>query len=121
MLHFLDRFLVFVLAECADAPVAIHARMQEILVDRGQFVPELGIEELDDLLVRLHGISFSRVWKILFSLFSHARSYCRCIFMVAVIGTTSSDTVKCPVNRHSWIRLSRMRMVLIFVAIINHA
>ncbi|SOZ24721.1 hypothetical protein CBM2608_A50065 [Cupriavidus taiwanensis] len=54
VLHFADRFLVLHLAELLQAPVAIHAGVQEILVDRGQLVLELGVEMLDDLLVTFH-------------------------------------------------------------------
>src|SRR5699024_4422904 len=37
------------------APVAVHARVQEILVDRGQLIGERAVEKLDDLGVALHG------------------------------------------------------------------
>ena len=38
-----------------QAPVTIHAGMQEILVDGGQFVGQLRIEQLDDFFIALHG------------------------------------------------------------------
>jgi hypothetical protein len=60
VLHLLDRFLVFVAAELGDAPVPQHARMQEVLVDGGQLVGELGVQVLDDLGIAQHRGSPSR-------------------------------------------------------------
>src|SRR5690606_5595272 len=59
VLHLVDRFLVLVLRPAPQPPVLEHLGVQEILVDRGQFVVERLVEELDDLLVALHaGASF---------------------------------------------------------------
>ncbi len=54
MLHLVDRLLVGVLAELAQAPVFEHAGVQEVLVDRRQLVPEDGIEVTQDGRVTLH-------------------------------------------------------------------
>ncbi|MNN74460.1 hypothetical protein D3C81_1906620 [compost metagenome] len=54
VLHFADRFLVLDITELLQAPVPIHAGVEEILVDRGQLVLELGVQMLDDLLVTFH-------------------------------------------------------------------
>ncbi|MNT17309.1 hypothetical protein D3C72_1524520 [compost metagenome] len=56
--HFADRFFVFLLAQLFQAPVLVHARMQEVLVDGRQFVGELCVEHADDFFIALHGISF---------------------------------------------------------------
>ena len=55
VMHFLDRFLVLMLGQLADAPVLEHARVQEVLVDRCQFVLEAKVQELDDFGVAFHG------------------------------------------------------------------
>jgi hypothetical protein len=55
VVHFLDRFLVLVLAQRGEAPVLVHAGMQEILVDRGQLIDQAFVEQLDDFLVAFHG------------------------------------------------------------------
>jgi len=60
VLHLLDRLVVLVLAEALETPVLVHARMQEVLVDRGQLDGELLVEELDDLLVAFHVASWGR-------------------------------------------------------------
>ena len=54
MLHLIDGFLVFVLAEFAQAPVLVHARVQEVLVDGDQLVAKNLVEMLNDLLVAFH-------------------------------------------------------------------
>ncbi|MNL14897.1 hypothetical protein D3C87_1358580 [compost metagenome] len=54
VLHFADRFLVLDITELLQAPVPIHAGVEEILVDRGQLVLELGVQMLDDFLVTFH-------------------------------------------------------------------
>ena len=48
VLHGLDRFFVFTLAELFQAPVVVHARMQEVLIDRDQFIGKDFVELLDD-------------------------------------------------------------------------
>jgi len=55
MLHFVDGFLLLVRFELLQAPVAEHAGMQEILVDRGELVAEHLVQVLDDFLVAFHG------------------------------------------------------------------
>ena len=54
MLHLVDRFVVLVLAELGDAPMLQHPGMQEILVDRGQFVGELNVQVFDHLRISQH-------------------------------------------------------------------
>src|SRR5271170_2626492 len=58
MLHFVDRCLALVPTELGQAPVDKHSGMQEILVDRSQFVGKNGVEVPDDLDVTLH-VAFS--------------------------------------------------------------
>jgi hypothetical protein len=53
--HFLDRFVVFMLAQRDSAPVLVHAGMQEILVDGGEFHRQCLVQILDDFLVAFHG------------------------------------------------------------------
>jgi hypothetical protein len=55
MLHLVDRFVAFEFGQLLHAPMVEQAIMQPILVDRGQFVLERGIEEVDDLRIALHG------------------------------------------------------------------
>jgi bacterioferritin len=55
MLHFADRLFVFLLAQLFQSPVPVHAGMQKVLVDRGEFIGELRIEQLDDVFIALHG------------------------------------------------------------------
>src|SRR3569833_4408312 len=47
VLHLADRLVVGDLAEAAEAPVVVHPRMQEVLVDRGQLVGQRLIQEPD--------------------------------------------------------------------------
>jgi hypothetical protein len=49
VLHFADRFLVFLLGQLVQAPVLEHAVVQEVLVDGGQLVLELRLQMFDDL------------------------------------------------------------------------
>ncbi len=44
MLHFADRFLVFLLADLFQAPMAVHARVKEVLIDGAEFIGQLAIE-----------------------------------------------------------------------------
>ena len=55
MLHLMDGFIVFLLRELAQPPIAEHARMQEVLVDRGEFILENDIEEADDFCISRKG------------------------------------------------------------------
>lgn len=61
MLHLADRLLVFVVPDALEPPVAVHARVEEILVDGGQLVLELGVQILDDLLIAFHSWGSSKV------------------------------------------------------------
>ncbi len=54
VLHLVDRLLVLVLGEFRVTPVPVHARMQEILIDRGQFVVQRLVEVADDLRIAFH-------------------------------------------------------------------
>ena len=54
MLHLVDRFVIFNLAELRQAPVPEHARMQEILVDGRKLVLQGLVQEFDDLGVAAH-------------------------------------------------------------------
>ena len=58
MLHLIDGFLVLDLAEPLHAPVVEHAGVQEVLIDRGEFVLQRLIEELQYFRVALHGGPF---------------------------------------------------------------
>ena len=60
--HLIDGFVVFDLAEALQAPVIEHARMQEILIDRGQLVLQRLVEKIQYLRITLHGGSS---WKAL--------------------------------------------------------
>ena len=53
MLHLVDRFLVLVFTELPETPVLEHAGMQEVLVDRREFVGEHFVEVLDDACVAM--------------------------------------------------------------------
>jgi len=57
MLHFVNRFLVFVLRQLGITPVAIHARVEEILVDRSQLVEQGLVQVLNDFGIALHAAS----------------------------------------------------------------
>ncbi|MNS80610.1 hypothetical protein D3C72_1142990 [compost metagenome] len=54
VLHLVDGFLVLVLAEFVQAPIFVHACVQEVLVDRDQLVSEDLVEMLDDAYVAFH-------------------------------------------------------------------
>ncbi|KPH86624.1 hypothetical protein GLUCOINTEAF2_0202579 [Komagataeibacter intermedius AF2] len=51
MAHFLDRFLVFLLAQQGHAPVAQRAGVQVILVDGRQLVCQLRVQMFDNLWI----------------------------------------------------------------------
>jgi hypothetical protein len=54
MLHFLDGFFVFFLAQAVEAPVTVHAGMEKILVDGRQLMLQLAIQPLDNVCVAFH-------------------------------------------------------------------
>ena len=54
VLHLLDRLLVLMLGQLLEAPVLQHARMQEVLVDRGQLVLQLRVQIFQNLGIALH-------------------------------------------------------------------
>ncbi|MCY1425252.1 hypothetical protein D9M71_410360 [compost metagenome] len=54
VLHLVDGFVVLVLAELVQAPIFIHARMQEVLIDRDQLIGKDLVEMLDDCNVAFH-------------------------------------------------------------------
>ncbi len=54
VLHLVNGLAVFVVGQLVDAPVLQHARMQKILVDRGQFVLQDRVQMLDDFGVAFH-------------------------------------------------------------------
>jgi hypothetical protein len=54
MFHLVNRLFIFAFFELVEPPVLVHARMEKILVYRGQFVLKDLIEIVDDLGVRLH-------------------------------------------------------------------
>src|SRR5690606_26741374 len=60
MLHLVDRLVVLVLGEFLQPPVLQHLGVQEVLVDRDQFVVQRLVEVLDDLGVALHGLRLLR-------------------------------------------------------------
>lgn len=53
--HLVDGFAVFVLVQLLQAPVFVHPRVQEILVDGGEFVLERPVEVEQNLIVALYG------------------------------------------------------------------
>jgi hypothetical protein len=57
VLHLVDGFVSFVFGKLGDAPIGQHAIMQPVLVDRGQFVGERLVEELENRGIALHGWS----------------------------------------------------------------
>ena len=54
MLHFLNRFFLKLFRKLVITPVERHARMQEILVDRGQLKLQRMIEIFDNFLIAFH-------------------------------------------------------------------
>src|ERR1700752_1104866 len=52
--NFFDGFLAPLLGERLVAPIVQQPVMQPVLVDRGQFVPERLVEEIDDARPALH-------------------------------------------------------------------
>ncbi len=54
MLHLVDGFAVFVLPQALQPPIAKHARVQEVLVDRGEFVFQHRVQVLHYLDIALH-------------------------------------------------------------------
>jgi len=57
MLHLADGFRILLLRQLVEAPVLEHAVVQEVLVDGGEFVLELGLQMANDLCVTFHGDS----------------------------------------------------------------
>src|SRR5690606_23925657 len=55
MLHLVDRLVVLVLGEFLQPPVLQHPGVQEVLVDRNEFVVERLVQVLDDPGVAFHG------------------------------------------------------------------
>ena len=55
MLHLVNRLVVLVLVELLQTPVLEHARMQEVLIDGGQFVLQYSVQIFDDFRVAFHG------------------------------------------------------------------
>ena len=63
MLHLVDRLVARVRGELGQAPVLLHLRVQEVLVDRGELARELLVEEGDDFGIATHGVDPSaRIW-----------------------------------------------------------
>ena len=54
VLHLVDALLIGLVGERVVAPVLEDARMEEILVDGGQFVGQHAVQKFDDLSVALH-------------------------------------------------------------------
>src|SRR3546814_20696281 len=54
VLHLVDRLVVFVLFGPLEPPVSEHARVQEILVDRGQLIFQTEVEKFKDLRITTH-------------------------------------------------------------------
>jgi hypothetical protein len=59
VLHLVDRLLLLVLLELLQSPVAEHAGVEEVLVDRGELVQKHLVQVLDDLPVALHAAKAS--------------------------------------------------------------
>ena len=54
MLHLLDQLFVLVLAEPLEAPMLVHPRMQEVLIDGGELVGQHLVELNQNVLGALH-------------------------------------------------------------------
>src|SRR5262249_6448259 len=54
VLHLIDRFVLFLLLQAIQAPVAEHPGMKEVLVDCSQLVLQDEIQVLQDLGITLH-------------------------------------------------------------------
>ena len=54
VLHLVDRLLLLVVLELLQAPVAEHAGVQEVLVDRGELVEQHLVQMLYDLRITFH-------------------------------------------------------------------
>jgi len=54
MLHLADGFFIDIVGEAQQTPILQHARMQEILVDRRQFIGENDIQMTDYFGIALH-------------------------------------------------------------------
>src|SRR5690348_15673026 len=54
MFHLVDGFMHLVLLQRLQTPVAEHARMQEVLIDGGQFVLEDDVEMTNDAGIAFH-------------------------------------------------------------------
>ncbi|MCY1370441.1 hypothetical protein D9M69_575320 [compost metagenome] len=63
MLHLVDGLVVFVIPQFLQAPIFIHAGVQEVLVDRNKFVAKDLVEMLNDFLVAFH-VESCRRWEI---------------------------------------------------------
>src|ERR1051326_8117314 len=57
VLHLVDRFLLLVLLEPLQTPVAEHAGVEEVLVNRGELIEQHLVQMPDDLRVAFHGPS----------------------------------------------------------------
>ena len=54
VVHFTKAFLIHLLAQRIKAPVAEHARVQKILVDRGQLIFKYYIQVFNDFRIAFH-------------------------------------------------------------------
>src|SRR5437879_12782277 len=54
MLHLVDRFVLLVLLQAIQAPVAEHASVQELLIDRRELVLQNDVQMPQDLRIALH-------------------------------------------------------------------
>src|SRR6516162_6614558 len=61
VLHFVDRFVVFIGAELDHAPVLQDASVQEILIERGHLILQNCVEVREDGRIALHGSGFLRL------------------------------------------------------------
>ena len=54
VLHLVDRLVMLVLGEARQSPVAEHARVQEVLVDRGELVGQHRVQVTHDVRITAH-------------------------------------------------------------------
>jgi hypothetical protein len=55
--HLIDGLVVLVLRQFHKTPILVHARVQEVLVDRYQFVAENAIEMFNDFWVAFQNVA----------------------------------------------------------------
>ena len=57
MLHLVDRLVMLVVGEARQSPMTEHARVEEVLVDRGELVGEHRVQVTQDVRITAHAKS----------------------------------------------------------------